>query len=159
MFKLNKKIAAGLAAGAVVVAGSTVAYAFWTTTGSGSGNSTDSAAPGHVVETATFDASNMAPGQHVSVAYTGANSTTTSLSVVAPSAVVSSDKTYQDASNVTQSCADFLTLTNSTAAGAVVPAGATATSLGGAQLNYADSTSINQDSCKGQKITITLNGG
>jgi hypothetical protein len=154
--RFNKKVAASVAAGAVVLVGSGVAYAYWTTTGAGSGNSTDNAAPGTVTETATFNASNMAPGQHVSVAYTGANSSTTSLSVGAPVATVTSDKTYQDASSATQSCADFLSLTLSTATGAVVPAGAGATSLGGSQLNYADSTTINQDSCKGQKITITL---
>jgi hypothetical protein len=158
--KLNKKIAAGLAAGAVVVAGGGVAYAFWTTTGGGSGNSTDNATPGTVSEVAAFDASALAPGgTGVSVAYSASNTSPTSLSVAAPTATITSDKTYTKPDTTTSSCADFLSLASSTAHSAVVPAGTTAASpvsLGGATLNYADSTTINQDSCKGQKITITL---
>lgn len=156
----TKKVAAGLAAGAVVVAGGGVAYAFWTTTGGGSGNSTDTAAPGTVSEAASFDASALAPGgTGVSVAYSATNSSPTSLSVAAPSAVVTSDKTYTKPDSSTSSCADFLHLTGSTAHTAVVPGNTDAdhaVSLGGATLTYDDSTTINQDTCKGQKITVTL---
>jgi hypothetical protein len=158
--KFNKKIAAGVAASTVVVAGGGVAYAFWTTTGGGSGFSTDSAAPGTVSEVATFDASALAPGgTGVSVAYSASNTSPTSLSVAAPTATVTSDKTYTKADSSTSSCADFLHLTAGTVHGGVVPAGTTAASpvsLGSATLSYDDSTTLNQDSCKGQKITITL---
>jgi len=155
--KLNKKVATSMAAGAVVVAGSGVAYAFWTTTGGGSGQSTGASSNGTVSETATFDASTLAPGTSVTVTYGASNSSPTDLSVVAPTASVASDKGA--------TCSSYLHLSAQPTGNVVVPGGTEANpgtaSLGTATLSMdnavdANSHPVNQDACKGQVITITL---
>ncbi|MDQ1683701.1 MAG: hypothetical protein QOC82_438 [Frankiaceae bacterium] len=160
--KLNKKVAAGLAAGAVVVAGSGVAYAYWTTTGSGSGNSTSSATPASVTYHASFDAATLAPGTSVSVAYSASNASPTILQVAAPTATFSSNKTVDGlamAANKSNSCAQYLSLSAQPTGGQVpahTAAGDGSVSLGSATLSFDDSTTDNQNLCQGQTVTISL---
>ncbi|MBV9098843.1 MAG: hypothetical protein JO079_12380, partial [Frankiaceae bacterium] len=74
MFKLNKKVAASLAAGTVLVAGSGVAYAYWTSTGSGSGTAATGTAANNLVVTGTPDSQTLAPnGPGSVVSFTVAN--------------------------------------------------------------------------------------
>jgi hypothetical protein len=158
MRKFNKKMAAGLAAGAVVVAGGSAAYAFWSTTGTGSDPSTSSATPAAVTYHSTFNAATLAPGTTVGVTYSATNSSPTDLSVTAPTYTITSDKNY----DATHSCAAFLSLDNepSTAgAGNVVPHKTTSDgtlALGTATLSFANSTTVDQSACEGQTVTIAL---
>lgn len=162
MFKVNKKIVAGLAAGTAVVAGGGVAFAFWSTTGTGSDPSTSNATPAAVTYHTTFDAATLAPGTTVPVSYSASNSSPTDLSIVAPTYTITSDSTYTKADHSTASCADFLSLDNepSTAgAGNVVTHKTTSNgtlALGTATLSFANSSTIDQSSCEGQTVTIAL---
>jgi hypothetical protein len=152
-FTKKQKVAAILAGGAVAVAGGGVAFAYWTTTGGGSGHSLTKSTNGTVSEFATFDATGLAPGgTGVSVTYTATNSGTTSLSVATPTATISTDKTYLPASGPAVDCAGLFSLTSSSLHGGVVPAGTTSASpvaFGSATLNYADSSTVDTSSCKG----------
>ena|SRR5579885_1675544 len=72
--KFNKKVAASLAAGTVLVAGSGVAYAYWTSTGSGSGTAATGTAANNLVVTGTPDSQTLAPnGPGSVVSFTVAN--------------------------------------------------------------------------------------
>jgi hypothetical protein len=164
MRTMNKKIAAGLAAGAAVIAGGGVAFAFWTTTGSGSDPSTSTATPASVTYHSTFDAASLAPGTSVSVAYSATNASPTILQVAAPTAAISSDKTVDGlamAADKSNSCAQYLSLSADPTGGQVPaqhgsPAVDGTVSLGSATLSFADSTTDDQSACEGQTVTIAL---
>ncbi|MDQ1747684.1 MAG: hypothetical protein QOD07_1947 [Frankiaceae bacterium] len=153
--KLNKKVAAGLAAGAVAVAGSGVAYAYWSSTGTGSDSSTSTATVGTVTYKSTFNAASLQPGTKVSVTWSASNSTPTSLQVSAPSVVITSDKNWSTG----HSCAEFLSL-DASPTGGLVPGGSVASpgtlSLGSANLSMSDPSDKDQTPCAGQQVTIAL---
>jgi hypothetical protein len=154
MRKLNKKLVAAAAGAAVIVAGVGVGYAFWSTTGTGGGSSTSTATPAQVSYVADFDASSLAPGSDaVVVTYSASNSSPTDLSVVAPEATITTDKTYLDAADHSQDCADFLHLSAQPTGGTVPHNDSLA--MGTADLTM-DNSDLNQDSCQGQEITITM---
>ncbi len=163
MFKVNKKVVAGLAAGAVVVAGGGVAYAYWTTTGTGSGQSTSTATPAGVTYHAAFTATSLAPGSTpVVVTFSATNASPTILQVPAPTATISSNKTVDGlamADDKSNSCAQYLSL-DAAPTGGQVPAhtagGDGSVGLGTANLSFADSTTDDQSKCEGQTITISL---
>ena len=62
MRKLSKNMTATLVAGAVVVAGGGIAYAYWTTTGSGTGTVTAAPVVANVVVKQTSVITNLGPG-------------------------------------------------------------------------------------------------
>lgn len=142
---LKKKIAAAAAA-ATIVGGGSLAFAYWTTTGAGTGSGTAAASNGTVVLSASFSSGALYPGGSVPVTFTGANAGATDLYVGTISSVVST-------SDVNCVPADF-SIAN-VSSNTIVPAGATATSLGGSRLVFVN-TGANQDACKGATITLTV---
>jgi hypothetical protein len=145
MRKLNKKIVVGTAAAAVVLAGGGVAFAYWTTSGSGTGNATNASANGVVVLHASFLAG-LTPGGSAPVSFTADNVGTSSLRVGTVSTVVTASGTC-DASWF--SVADVVE--NQT-----IAAGASGVALTqGGSIVFADSAD-NQDACKSAIVTLTL---
>ena len=149
MPKLNKKIAAGVAAAAIVAAGAGTAFAYWTTTGSGTGSATTASSNGTIVLHASF-ANGLTPGGNETVTYTADNAGGSSLFVGTITPTVS-----LDSASVTAGClvGDFTipaTVSNTT-----VPAHSTGFAVGTGTLSFAD-TSANQDGCKGAVVTLTL---
>jgi hypothetical protein len=142
--KLSKKTIAFLTAAFLIIGGG--AYAFWTTTGGGTGASPNAASNGTVTLTATF-AAGLTPGASVPVTYTATNLGTSSLRVGTISHVVSTAPTGCLA-------ADF-TIANVTS-DTIVPAGSTDFAIAGTGTLFFTDTGINQDLCKGATVTLTL---
>jgi hypothetical protein len=160
-FTKKQKVAGALTAGAITLAGGGVALAYWTSTGGGSGSSLTKSSNGTVSEFATFDATGLAPGgTGVPVTYSAYNLGSTSLHVNAPTATISTDKTYTDpVLGAGTDCAKWFSLSPNAPAAATVPAGTTQASpvsLGTATLNYTDSSTVDTTSCEGATVTITL---
>jgi hypothetical protein len=147
MRKMSKKnkIAAVCAAAVLTTVGGGVAFAYWSTTGSGTGSGSNATANGTIVLSATFP-DGLTPGGSVPVTYKAANGGSSSLQVGTIHAVVST-------SNPACLPADFTipdVISNTT-----VAAGATAAAVGSGTLSFAD-TAVSQDACKGATITLTL---
>jgi hypothetical protein len=149
MRKLNKKVAAGVAAAAIVAVGAGTAYAYWTTTGSGTGSAANGTSNGTIVLHASF-ADGLTPGAITPVTYTADNANSSSLYVGTVTPTVSIDTAHATAGC---SAADFVV--SALAANKTVPAHATGYALGSNDLAFTD-TSANQDACKGATVTLTL---
>jgi len=142
--KLSKKTVAALTAALLIIGGG--AYAYWTTTGAGTGAAPNASSNGTVTLTATF-APGLTPGGTATVTYTASNPGTSSLRVGTISHVVST-------SDALCLPADF-TIPN-VVSNTTVPAGATNAAIAGTgTLTFAD-TAINQDACKSATVTLTL---
>ena len=141
----NRKLVALLATlvlGTTAVAG----YAFWTTSGAGTGSATNAAANGTLVLHASFP-DGLTPGASKTVSYTADNSNSSSLQVGTVHAVVSTDSATCLAGDFT--VAD--TIENQT-----IAAGASGVALAhDGTIAFAD-TAANQDGCKGAVVTLTL---
>ncbi len=146
---LKKKAVTVVIAGGLLVATTGVAYAYWSTTGSGSTSSANASSNGTVAIGASF-ASGIAPGQSRTVTYTGTNPGDTNLQVATITPVVS-----LDSASVSAGClvGDF-TISPSTVNRTVL-AGTSDVALGTGTLAFANSTS-SQDGCKGATVTLTL---
>jgi hypothetical protein len=142
----NKKVVAIVAAG-LLIATAGGAYAYWTTTGSGTGNATNASSNGTVVLHATF-APGLTPGASESVTYTADNGGTSNLFVGTISSLVS-----VDAAHSTCLITDF-TVPNVTS-NMVVPAGASVLPVGTGSISFAN-TGANQDGCKSAIVTLTV---
>jgi hypothetical protein len=145
MTKKNKVLAA-VGALALVAGGGSAAYAYWTTTGAGSGAATNASANGTVVLHATF-AGDLTPGGSRAVAYTADNGGTTNLQVRDLTATVTADK-----AGCLPSWFDVTAVSTNT----VVAAGATGTSVGSGTLTFNDNATVDQSLCKGAVVTITV---
>ncbi|MBC7443758.1 MAG: hypothetical protein H7311_14780 [Ramlibacter sp.] len=121
------------------------AFAYWSTTGAGTGSSVNASANGTVTLTATFP-TGLTPGGSRVVTFTGANPGTSSLQVGTITSLVST-------APVGCLAADFTI--PAVVSNTRVPAGATATALGTGTLTFAD-TAVSQDACKGATVTLTL---
>ena len=144
MTRKNKVLAAAGAL-ALVAGGGGAAYAYWTTTGSGGGTATNAEANGTVTLHATF-ADDLAPGNHVSVAYTADNPSTTGTKVGELSATVETSDPL--------CLAEWFTVTADTS-NSLVAARSTGTSVGSGVLEFLNSDD-NQDACKSAVITINV---
>jgi len=149
MPKLNKKVAAGVAAAAIVAAGAGTAYAYWTTTGSGSGSATNATSNGTIVLHASF-AAGLTPGATEDVTYTADNLNSSSLYVGTVTPTVSIDAAHSGCS-----AADFVV--PALVANKTVPTGASGLgyALGTGSIAFTD-TASNQDACQGATVTLTL---
>ena len=150
LMKRNKKTTAILTITLLTVAGG--AFAYWSTTGSGTGNATNASSNGTVVLYAAFG-NGLTPGASTTVTYTASNANTSSLRVGTITPTVSVDSTH-----VTAGClaADFTiapTASNTTVPANTIPASPVA--AGSGTLSFAD-TALNQDGCKGAVITLGL---
>ncbi|WP_091463905.1 hypothetical protein [Paenarthrobacter nitroguajacolicus] len=148
MRKLSKKsrITAAVAGVALVAVGGGAAYAYWTTTGSGSGEATNAPGGGTVTLHATF-AGGLAPGNQVNVAYSADNATTSSTVVGALSANVTTN---------VEACLPAWFEVTAVTTNTLVAANSTGISVGSGILKFNDSTTVNQDACKGAVVTVNV---
>jgi hypothetical protein len=146
MFKsLFKKSPIVVIALVAVFALATGAFAYWTTTGAGTGTSTNAATNGTVVLHA-ITAGGMTPGKVQAVTYTADNAGTSSLFVGTITTVVTTNP-------ATCLATDFSV--PAIVSNTRVLAGASAFPVTGTQnITFAD-TGINQDLCKGAIVTLT----
>lgn len=144
-FHLKKKTAVILTAGVLTVGTAAGAFAYWSTTGSGTGSATNASSNGNVVLHATF-AGGLTPGASEQVAFTGDNGGTSSLYVGTIHSVVTT-------SDPTCLAGDF-TVADVVSNTALAP-GASGTALGAGSITFHDSA-LNQDGCKGATVTLTL---
>lgn len=156
MRKLSKKgkVYAAAATIALVAASGGAAYAYWSTTGSGSGGAANSAGTSPVTLHAVF-AAGLAPGNFTSVAYSADNPNTSSTTVTIASASVSIDSGHS------ASCsASWFHLTGVPTGSTLVPAGSSTApvtaSLGTGSISMDDLSGTSQDGCKGATVTINL---
>lgn len=154
MFKHTtpKKIV-GLAIATAVLATAGVAWAYWTTTGSGDGTATTAAANGTLTLHATADSSLLYPGGTADISITAENTSTgTSLKVT----TVSFDSLSVDTAHATAGClaSDYTVGTVSTTPTVVAP-GETSGVVATATLSMANSA-LDQDACKGAVVTLNF---
>jgi hypothetical protein len=146
MRKPSKKALAVVTAVALLAGGGT-AFAYWTTTGSGTGSATNASANGTIVLHAAF-ANGLTPGASQTVTYTADNAGTSSLYVGTITPTVSIDAGHSGCL-----VGDFtIPATNSNT---TVAAGASGVAAGTGTLTFAN-TALNQDGCKGAIVTLTL---
>lgn len=142
----SKKGLALLTVLAVAAISAVGAFAYWTTTGAGTGSAANASSNGTIVLKASF-APGLTPGASEPVSFTASNAGTSSLYVGTVTSVVST-------SAVGCLAADFTVppaIENQTiAAGAVDEP-----LLVGSTISFAD-TAVNQDACKGATVTLTL---
>jgi hypothetical protein len=125
------------------------AFAYWTTTGSGSGNATLASSNGTVTLHASAP-TNLYPGGNSNVTFTGDNAGASNLFVgTIHLASVSADAGHASCNTGDFSMADVTSNT-------MVLAGASGQALSGTgTLAYAN-TNVNQDACKGATLTQNL---
>jgi hypothetical protein len=149
MRKFSRKTAVAAGAAVVLAVGGGVAFAYWSTTGSGTGSAANASANGVVVLHAAF-ADGLTPGGSATVTYTADNDGSSSLSVGTITPTVSID-----AAHVTAGClVDDFTISPTTS-NTTVPAHTSGVAAGTGTLTFAD-TAVNQDGCKGAVVTLTL---
>jgi hypothetical protein len=142
---LKRKAAiAALTAGLVGVGG-TAAIAYWTTTGSGTGNAAASAGGGTVTLHANF-AAGLAPGQSTGVTYLADNANDSSTKVGALAATV--------ATSDPQCSPSWFTVTANTS-NTTVGGKSAGTQVGSGTLTFLD-PDVNQDACKTATITVNV---
>lgn len=145
----TKKVLIASGTAAAVLAGSGVALAYWTTSGSGSGTaSVASAASTLTLHAAT--SGTLSPGGSLAVSFTADNGSSTSLQVGTVHLVsVTADAEHADCVVADFSMADVLE-------DQTIAANSTAVALANsATLVYAD-TSLDQSACKGATLTLNV---
>ncbi|MEZ2389751.1 hypothetical protein AB6813_09420 [bacterium RCC_150] len=150
MRQLSKKgkVYAAAATIALVAAGGGAAYAYWSTTGTGSGAATNSAGTSAVTLHAAFT-NDLAPGGTRQVTYTADNPNSSSTSVTIASATVSIDSAHS------ASCQSTWFHVTAPTGATLVSANSTAFALGTGSLTM-DDLSTSQDGCKGAIVTVNL---
>jgi hypothetical protein len=144
--QFKKKLIVAAAAVAVVAVGGGTAFAYWATSGSGTGSAVTAASNGTVVLHASF-ANGLTPGASVPVTFTADNSGTSSLRVGTVTSVVTAsgacDASWFTVAPVTE--------------GQTIPAHGSAVALANAgSIAFSDLATVDQNSCKGATITLTL---
>ncbi|WP_427174708.1 hypothetical protein [Arthrobacter sp. 92] len=142
----KSKVAAVAASVALVAVGGGAAYAYWSTTGSGTGSATTSAGTAPVVLHAAF-AQGLAPGGQEDVTYTADNPNSSSTMVGSLATTVTTSD---------PGCLPEWFISTPPATNTAVAANATATALGTGTLSFTDNASVNQDPCKNATITLTV---
>jgi hypothetical protein len=129
-----------------MVFGAGAAFAYWTFSGSGTGTVTTASPQGVAVHQDTA-ALTLAPGGHIALTGTITNPNTTDVKVGDLSAVVTS---------VTNGAAkgDFTITGGPVNLSAVIPGGGAPVAWQGLTLNYANSSTINQDNGKNATVSI-----
>jgi hypothetical protein len=149
-FIKSKRGLVTLSAVVAVLVASVGAYAYWTTTGSGTGSATNASSNGTLVLHASF-ANGLTPGATEPVSYTADNSNTSDLQVGTVTAVVSIDSAH-----ATAGCLASDYSVPSQAENQTIAHSSTGTALtNGSTITFANSA-LNQDACKGAIVTLTL---
>ena len=147
---LKKKRTAGILAVVAVLAIAGAAFAYWTTTGSGEGSGSVASSNGSITLHGTI-AKALTPGGSSAVAFTADNAGSSSLNVGTIHAVVSVDKTHEEAGC---KASDF-TIAD-TAENQVIAAKASGVALAKeGSISMIDS-SENQDACQGASLSLAL---
>jgi hypothetical protein len=141
---LKRKIIIG-ASTVVLVAGSTTAYAFWTSGGTGAGTAAAGTTAAVTVNQTSAAIADLGPG--VAAEPLSGTFTTTGGK---PAYVAQVTPVVTSTSNVGCTAADF-TVTLPTATNAEVVSG---TAWSGASIVFKDSATVNQDACKGVTVNI-----
>jgi hypothetical protein len=147
MRRFSRKTAVAAVAAVVLAVGGGVAFAYWSTTGSGTGSATNASSNGVVVLHAAFE-NGLTPGASETVTYTADNAGTSSLHIGTITPTVSIDAGHSDCLATDFSIAPTLSDTT-------VAAGTSGVAAGTGTLAFAD-TAVNQDGCKGAVVTLTL---
>jgi len=145
MTKKNK-IAAVAASAALVAVSGGAAYAYWSTTGTGNGSAAAAAGTQPVSISVTVDPG-VAPGTPKTITYAAANPNASNTQVTLANPQVTTDKA---------GCLPAWFDATVPGGPTNVPANATATALGTGTLTLNDSSTTNQDACKGATITVTV---
>jgi hypothetical protein len=146
---MKKRVIATLTVLAVLVS-AVSAYAYWTTTGSGTGSASVASSNGTITLHASF-AGNLTPGASEPVSFTADNPGSSSLYVGTVTSVVSID-----AAHATAGCAASDFTVPAVAENQRIIAGASGAALANdSSITFAD-TANNQDACKGATVTLTL---
>lgn len=151
MNTMTKKTKAALAvatAGMLSVGGA-AAFAYWTTAGGGTGTASAASGSAPIVLHASFSQS-LTPGETADVSYTADNPNDSNTVVNALTVTSITTSTPQCAA----SWFDATAVPNSSSV--VVGAHALGTPVGTGVLTFHDSTSVNQDACKGATITVNV---
>lgn len=150
----SKKVAFATA-GVMMLAGTGVAYAYWSAGGSGTGSATAGSTVALVAkQTSTVTA--MGPGdsaQTLSGNFDNANS-----GPIYVTSVTASINTVTKAGGApagTCAASDFTLANPIMAVGAQVPAGTAQGSWTGATIKFNNSPTVNQDACKGATVTLS----
>jgi hypothetical protein len=149
LFTSRKRIAVA-AAGAAIILGGVTAFAYWTTTGAGSGSGTVARSNGTVGLTASFPTGGLYPGGSVTVSYLATNTNATDLkigtihNVVTTSAPLTCLASWFSIADVS---ADQVIAASTASPGVAVTAEGT--------LVFANSAA-NQDACEGATVSLTL---
>jgi hypothetical protein len=146
--KTAKLAVAGVSVGTLALSG--VAYAYWTTTGSGTGSATNAGSNGTVTLHASWAADALFPGGSQTVSFTADNAGASNLYVT----TIKLDSVTVDSDHSSCAVADFtmpdVTANTNVLAGAdhqaITPTGT---------LSFANSN-VSQDGCKGATITLHL---
>lgn len=144
--KMNKKVVAIAAAGLLTVATAGTAYAYWTTTGAGSGTATNAGSNGTLVLHANF-AAGLSPNNAETVTYTADNGGSSDLFLTSITPTVTT--------SIPGCSPAWFTITDQSVTPRTVAHGASGVPVGSATLSFVDS-GTNQDSCKNAVITVTL---
>jgi hypothetical protein len=131
-----------------------VAFAFWTSGGTGSGTG-GTAAGSLVVVHQTSTATGLYPGGSVALSGNFDNSSSGPVTVTAVTAALSAFSSQADGTKPACTQADF-TITGTSNAPGAVPAGTGVGSWNGLTLNMVNSVT-NQDNCKNLSGAITIN--
>ena len=149
---ITRKRVAALAA-ILAVGGGTIAYAYWTTGGSGSGSAATGTTSNIVVNQTGSAITGMYPGQTVNLSGTFTNTANPgSVYVTAVTAAVHTFSSQTDSSKPACTQADFA-IGGTAPVGAEVAHGTGVGSWSGLTLTLTDA-GTNQDNCKG--LTVTL---
>lgn len=144
-----KKVLIASGTAFVVLTGGGVAFAYWTTSGSGSGTATVATNSQTLVLHATTTGA-LSPGSSVPVAFSADNASSTSLQVGTVHLVsVTADTAHADCTVTDFSMADV-------PENQMIPAHSTGVALAAqGTLVYAD-TSVDQSACKGATLTLNV---
>ncbi|MEA3136164.1 MAG: hypothetical protein QOC71_445 [Thermoplasmata archaeon] len=147
MLKFTRKRAAVLGAVATIaIAGG--AYAYWTTTGDGTGTGSTKATNGVLVLHGTVD-DQLAPGESSTVHFTADNASTTDLRIrtIHLDGITSDDPNCRMSDFTMPDVASNQTIVHGTTGAAVTATGT---------LSYANDPAFNQDDCKDVTLTLDL---
>lgn len=153
MRAIHKKIAVGVVAGTVVLAGSGVALAVWSASGSGTGSAGAAAGASNLVITQTSAPANLAPGVAAgSITGTVKNNASNSAFVASVTVGIVSVTGPNIAPSTPCDASDF-DLSNPTMTVAQDVAAGASVSFSGATLGF-HNKATNQDGCKGATVNL-----
>jgi hypothetical protein len=150
----STKILGALGASAVVLSTAGVAYAYWSTSGTGTGSATTDAGAANLTVTHVSAPTNMAPGVPAGSFAVDVTNNAAATAMVNKVVVTISSVTGSNITPTTPCTADDYTLSGTlTNAAGQLANGQTASFTGGS-LSFNNSPTANQDGCKGATVHL-----